>query len=184
MERYDEAIAMLKRAQVLDPLAHRTDAATALLRAGSYDEALQVATQAIELDPNFVRGHATVGWAYVKKGLYEKGIESLETAVALSPGDTMWLAQLGQVYGMAGEVNKARDVLRQLDDLARERYVSPYHMAYVHTGLGEWDRAIDYLENAYETRAGAVYGIKGSFLFTALHSHPRFTALLRRMNLA
>lgn len=108
---------------------------------------------------------------------------ALETAVSLSPGDTLWLAQLGQVYGMAGDVEKARDVLRQLEVLAQMRYVSPYHMAYVYTGLGEWDRAIDWLENAYEHRAGAVYGIKGSFLFTALHQHPRFTALLRKMNL-
>jgi hypothetical protein len=29
-----------------------------------------------------------------------------------------------------------------------------------------------------------VYGIKGSFLFTPLHDHPRFTALLRKIDLA
>jgi hypothetical protein len=57
-------------------------------------------------------------------------------------------------------------------------------MAYVYTGLGEANRAMDFLEQAYEERAGSVYGIKGSFLFTALHSHPRFRALLQRMNLA
>jgi serine/threonine protein kinase/Tfp pilus assembly protein PilF len=184
LERYDEAIAMQKRAQELDPLVHRVDLATALLRAGSYDEALQTAASAIELDPHYARGHATVAWAFVKKGLYDKGLAHLETAVSLSPGDTLWLAQLGQVYGMTGDVPKARDVLRQLEDLSRQRYVSPYHMAYVYTGLGERDHAIDCLERAYEDRAGAVYGIKGSFLFTTLHSHPRFTALLRKMKLA
>jgi serine/threonine-protein kinase len=57
-------------------------------------------------------------------------------------------------------------------------------MAYVHTGLGEYDRAMDWLERAYAERAGAVFGIKGSFLFTQLRSHPRFQALLRKMNLA
>ena len=57
-------------------------------------------------------------------------------------------------------------------------------MAYVYTGLGEADRAIDLLEAAFAKRAGAVYGIKGSFLFTACRSHPRFRALLRKMNLA
>lgn len=43
---------------------------------------------------------------------------------------------------------------------------------------------MDLLERAYRERAGSVYGIKGSYLFTALRSHPRFIALLRRMNLA
>jgi hypothetical protein len=54
----------------------------------------------------------------------------------------------------------------------------------VYTGLGEHDAAIDWLERAYEQRAGAVYGIKGSFLFADLRGHPRFVALLRKMNLA
>ena len=44
--------------------------------------------------------------------------------------------------------------------------------------------AMDWLERAYEDRSGPVYSLKGSFLFTTLHAHPRFTALLRRMNLA
>jgi hypothetical protein len=57
-------------------------------------------------------------------------------------------------------------------------------MAYVYTGLGDQDTAIDLLERAYEERAGSVYGIKGSFLFTTLRSHPRFRALLGKMNLA
>jgi len=43
---------------------------------------------------------------------------------------------------------------------------------------------LDALERAYEQRAGGVYGIKGSFLFVPLRSHPRFTGLLRKMNLA
>ena len=93
------------------------------------------------------------------------------------------MAQLAQAYALVGKVEQARDVLGRLQELSRRRYVSPYHMAYVHTGLGESDRAMDALEQAYEERAGGVYGIKGSFLFTPLRSHPRFTALLRKMNL-
>jgi hypothetical protein len=85
---------------------------------------------------------------------------------------------------MTGDTDEARVVLRRLEELAERRYVSPYHLAYVYTGLGERDRAIDNLERAYVQRTGAVYGIKGSFLFRPLHGHPRFTALLARMNLA
>jgi tetratricopeptide (TPR) repeat protein len=94
------------------------------------------------------------------------------------------LAQLGQAYGEVGKTERARDVLRQLKDLERKRYVSPYHLAYVFTGLREPEKAIDCLERAYQERVGGVYGIKGSFLFTTLRSHPRFRALLKKMNLA
>jgi serine/threonine-protein kinase len=85
---------------------------------------------------------------------------------------------------LAGETARARDILRQLEDLSHERHVSPYHFAYVHTGLGELDRAMDWLERAYVDRGGSIYGVKGSFLFTSLREHPRFVALLMKMNLA
>jgi serine/threonine-protein kinase len=184
LERYDEAIAVLIRAQELDPVAHRVDVATAFLRAGRYDEALRAASAAIELDPQYARGHSTLGWAYLKKGLSAEGLAELKQSVALAPDSTNWLAQLGQAYGLVGEVGEAREVLQQLQELSQQRYVSPYHMAYVYTGLGDQETAIDWLERACLERAGAVYGIKGSFLFTTLRSHPRFTALLKKMNLA
>ena len=183
LERYDEAVDALTRAQQLDPLAHRSDLAATLLRVGRYDEAVRAAALVIDLDPHYSMGHGTLGWAYLKKGMYAKGLAELERAIALAPGNTLFLAQLGQAYALVGQVEQARDVLKQLQGLSQRRYVSPYHMAYVYTGLGEPDRAMDSLERAYEERAGGVYGIKGSFLFTTLRSHPRFAALLRKMNL-
>jgi adenylate cyclase len=185
LERYDEAIAAQRRAKELDPLApfHSSDLASTLLRAGRYDEAMQEAERVIGLEPHYPLGHATLGWAYLKKGMSDEGQAELERAVSLSPGNTILVAQLGQAYAMVGKSGEARGVLGQLEELSRQRYVSPYHMAYVYTGLGEQDEAIDWLERAYEERAGGVYGIKGSFLFTTLRSHPRFTALLRKMNL-
>jgi Tfp pilus assembly protein PilF len=85
---------------------------------------------------------------------------------------------------MAGNTARAREILAELEQHARERFVSPYHFAYVYTGLGEYDRAMELVERAAAEHTGPVYSIKGSFLFTALHSHPRFHALLQRMNLA
>ena len=84
----------------------------------------------------------------------------------------------------AGNTNRALEIFEELEEQSRKGYVSPYHMAYVCTGLGQQDRAMDCLERAFEQRAGAVYGIKGSFLFAPLRGHPRFEALLRRMHLA
>ena len=104
--------------------------------------------------------------------------------MALDPGNTLFLAQLGQAFAEVGREVDARAVLRQLEQMATQRAVSPYHLAYVYVGLGEQEAALDALERAFAEREGAVYGIKSSFLFTPLHAHPRFTALLRKMNLA
>jgi serine/threonine-protein kinase len=183
LERWDEAVVLVTRAQELDPLMHRADVATTLLRAGRYQEALEAALRCVELD-DFARGHSTLGWAYMKSGMPAQGLAELERAAVLAPENVMFRSQLGQAYAMAGRTADAREMLRQLEQLSQERYVSPYHMAYVYTGLGEADRAMDFLERAFEERAGSVYGLKGSFLFTSLHSHPRFQALLKKMNLA
>jgi serine/threonine protein kinase/Tfp pilus assembly protein PilF len=184
LERYDEAIALLKRAQELDPLAHQLDIVTTLLRAGRFEEAAVGAARAVEFDPDSDRAHATLGWAHLKKGMADEGLAELERAVELSPGNTNWLAQLGQAYALLGKPDKAREVLRQLEDWARRTYVSPYHLTFVYTGLGEHERALDLLEQAFDERTGAMYGIKGSFLFAPLRSHPRFRTLLKKMNLA
>ena len=184
LERHTDAVAMEQRAYELDPLYHPTAIATTLLRAGRYDEALQAATRAIELDPLSPRSHFTLGWALFKNAMEAEGLAAMERAVAVSPNDTLWLSQLGQAYALGGKIDAARAVLRELEERSRQTQVLPYHLAYVYTGLGEQDKAMDCLERAFEERGGAMYGIKGSFLFTPLRSHPRFTALLRKLNLA
>jgi serine/threonine protein kinase/Tfp pilus assembly protein PilF len=183
LERYDEAIQMQRRAHELDPLAHRMDIATTFLRAGRYDEGLNAVMRVLETEPHLALAHATLGWGYILTGRIGDGIASLERALSLSPESTLYRGQLGQALAMAGRTEDARAVLRRLEELSGQRYVSPYHFAYVYTGLGEYEQALDWLERAYEERAGAVFGIKGSFLFTSLRGHPRFQGLLRKMNL-
>jgi serine/threonine-protein kinase len=183
-ERFDEALQATTRAHELDPVTHRSDVLTAFIRAGRFDEAIEAGRLAIELRPDDARLTCTIGWAHFLKGDRATGMTFLERAVTLAPGNTIWLAQCCEACGLAGDQSRARAMLAQLHEKARHQYVSPYHFAYAHTGLGEFDEAVSYLEQAYEQRSGAVYGIKGSFLFHALHQHPRFIALLHRMNLA
>ena len=116
-------------------------------------------------------------------GFLREIVAEMERAVDLAPQDTMWLAQLGQAHGLVGETARAREILGRLQARASRAYVSPYHLAYVHTGLGEHEAALDLLERAVAQHASAAYGVKGSFLFAPLKAHPRFQALLESMNL-
>src|SRR5258706_85562 len=126
--RNDEAIALQRRAQELDPNAHRMDMVTALLRAGRYVEAEVEAKDAADLEPGYDRARATLGWAYFLGGKKEEGLAELEEEVAISPGNTMWLGQLGGAYALAGNTTKARGILWKLEERARVRFVSPCHI--------------------------------------------------------
>jgi TolB-like protein/Flp pilus assembly protein TadD len=181
--RFDESLALMRRARELDPLAHRSDVANELMRAGRPQEALADARRAVELDPSFARVHAVYGWACIALGRTNEGLSALERAVDLSTGSTLFLAQLGQACGMTGDTTRARAIFAELSAMAEKHYVAAYHFAHIHAGLGEHEAALDCLERAFEERSGGIYGVKGSYLFAGLREHPRFQALLRRMNL-
>ncbi len=183
LERYDDALREIRRARELDPILIQTDVATALLRAGRIDEAVEESRRSIRSDPAWPRAHSNLGWALIFHGDPAAGIASLEHASALSPESTLFVSQLGQAYAVTGNTERAKQILQQLEERAIHEFVSPYHFAYVYAGLGEADTAIDWLERAFEQRSGAIYGIKGSFLFRNLRSHPRFKSLLQKMNL-
>ena len=181
--RFDESLRSVRRARELDPLAHPTDVATELLRAGRFAEALDEAQHIVEAHPTVPRSHALLGWALIKAGRSAKASRRSSALPRWRRDARSFLGQLGQAYAMTGATEKAREILRQLSARATRERVPPYHFAYIHTGLGEQDAAIEWLERGYEERAGGIYGVKGSFLFTTLHGHPRFKALLRKMNL-
>jgi adenylate cyclase len=179
--RFDEAVELVRRAQQLDPLTHRTDVANMLLRAGRFEEAEQEALRAVAAHPDHDRAHATLGWACIKQNKTQQGLAELERAAALSPDSTQWQAQLAQARAMSGDEAGARAILSELEQRVPLGYVSPYHLAFIYTGLGEADHAIDLLERALEEGSGSVHGIRGSFLFTSLREHPRFKTLVQRI---
>ncbi|HSE27338.1 MAG TPA: protein kinase [Gemmatimonadales bacterium] len=183
LERYPEAERLTRRAQELDPLAYRTDVVSVLMRAGRYEDARREAERVIEFDPGFARGHSVHGWALIRLGEAEAGVAALRKAVALSEGSSLFLGQLGEALAETGQVGEAREILARLEQPGGGRPTSPYHRAYVYTGLGEHERALDLLEQAEREHEGGIYGVAGSFLFRSLRGHPRFTALLRRLNI-
>ena len=78
---------------------------------------------------------------------------------------------------------KAREILAQLQGIAAQRGVAPYHFALVYTGLGEQDEAITWLEKALAERDPRVSWLKVEPSWDALRSDSRFVAILRRVGL-
>ena len=93
------------------------------------------------------------------------------------------MASLGIAYGKAGRIVELKKLLDELRGLAQKTFVSPMCFAYIHFGLGDIDKAFDWLEKAVDEQDGLLYNIPALSSLQPLRSHPRYKALLRKMNL-
>jgi len=180
-----------------------------LLHEGRSEEALQQTERGLENDPFSLILRDNNAWALTQLGRNDEAISRLQKALELDPGSRRLRGQLARLYldlrrhqealaeyekmgsqeGIAlvhaamGQPEELRVVLARLHETAKQRYVSPLEFASIHTALGEKDRAFAYLDEAYRTRAGSITGIKTTPQWAPLRSDPRFTDLLRRLNL-
>jgi serine/threonine-protein kinase len=114
--------------------------------------------------------------------MFQEAIDNMEQALTLSPGNTEFIWMLGHAYAAAGKTAEARKILDELHVLAKKRYVLPYGFALIHTGLGENDKAMEWLEIAYQDRNPWMVYLQVESRLDPLRSDPRFQDLLRRMN--
>ena len=182
--RFDEAFAEQRKAMELDPLSPLwlADFGYLLYYARRFDDAIAQARRALELEPSFVTARHLIGCSLMWQGNTAAAIAEFQMERTL---DTMlWSnAGLGQAYGMSGERTKAEEILRNFDDLAKKRYVSPAAWMYVHLELGEKEKALDLLDRCYEVQE-VPWALKVDRTYDPLRNEPRFQALLKKMGLA
>ncbi|MEP6818672.1 MAG: winged helix-turn-helix domain-containing protein [bacterium] len=190
LERFDEAVAEAKRTSELEPLSFIASSHLGwiLYLSGRNDEAITQCTKILSLDPNSFPAHRYLGLAYEQKRMYPQAIDEFQKGVKLS-GSPLVLALLGHAYAVSGKTKEARQVLSDLHDLSESReaesrrYVSPYTVAAIYTGLGDKDQAFKWLEQAYEERDVWLMNLKVDPVFAKLRSDKRFQDLLTRAGL-
>jgi hypothetical protein len=104
-------------------------------------------------------------------------------ATELPAAGSYTLATLGLVLGRAGKHDAARAVLADLERRAAEDYVSPVAFATIHLGLGEWGRAVPWMERAYDDRRGWMAYLRVNPILDGVQNEPEFQELVRRMRL-
>jgi serine/threonine-protein kinase len=173
--RLEEATTEIERAQELDPLAPWLKANKAMLAyfGGDYGQAIKELNVTLELSPDFAVAIWGLGLAYEQEGKYEEALAALQKTTTLSPS-LNFKASLGHAYGAAGKKREARAVLDALMEQAKQRYVPSYYFALTHAGLGEKDRAFEWLEKACAERSTLLAYLKMDPRLAGLRSDPRF----------
>ena len=183
MGRFDEAITAEKKALELDPLSTflNTDLAFFLNWARRYDDAFTQIRKTLELDSNNGFAHTIFGWCLIWKGNNTAAKAEFQAAVTLD--DLPWYkGSLGYAYAVSGDHAKAEEVLRELVNVAKQRYVSPAIRASVYLGLGQNQKALDWLEKADEDRDPCFWWINGDQLYDSVRNEPRFQALIQKVD--
>jgi len=185
MGRPEEAMVRLKKSHNLDPLSLIINDAIGwhLYFNRRYEEAIEQLRRTVDLDPNYPVTYWILGVLLRTIGQYEMAIGEGEKGVALSGGSPLMRGALAHTLGVAGKTREARQILHDMTELARQKYVSPYFFVGIHVGLGENELAIEYLEKCYQEHSHWLIYIDKDPSLDGLRDNPQFQKLVREIGI-
>src|SRR5262245_38536830 len=184
LRRPGEAMVHIERAIELDPHNSQLQASYCqnLIFIGRYDDAIAQCRKALETAPHSMTAHTGLHGAYHKKGMYPQSFEHWKAKYSILRQREV-VEALDRGYAKGGYARALVFAAEKLAALSRTTYVSPFNIASLYADAGKTDKALDWLEKAYDDRDPSTPAIYVVPTFINLHSEPRFQELLRRMNL-
>lgn len=181
--RFDEAFPEIERARQLDPLSLiiATDNGAILFFAHQYDRAIEQLRAVLEMDPSFPRAHMLIN-VYVQKGLFADALADVE-GWRHGQGTAWGWGALAYIYGRSGQRAKAKFALEQLERVSRSQMVDPLSFSVAYIGIGDKEKAIAWLQKAYQWHSSSLTALKVDPTYDPLRNDPRFQALVRRIGL-
>jgi adenylate cyclase len=151
--RFEEAFSEIKKALELDPLSLiiKLHSGWVYFLANRLDDAMAQVQKMLELEPNFFGAYWQMGAIYWMQGRSEEAIKAYEKSLSLNRNQ-ITLGELGYIYGATGKRDEAQGMLNQLFEMKKRRNVNALNLAKVYSGLGENDKAVEWLERAIEER--------------------------------
>jgi eukaryotic-like serine/threonine-protein kinase len=184
--RLSEALAEIKRAAELDPLSLTWNEQLGGVYAGlrQYDQAIAQWQKTLEIDPKYWVAHRNLGVVYAYQGKHNEAITEFQKAVTDSAGSAYSIGYLGYGYSVAGRRSEAEKKITELRGQSRHKFIPSLSVAVIYTGLGDKDRAFEWLQKAYQEREGwLVWYFILDPEFDSLRSDARYGDLLQRLGL-
>jgi tetratricopeptide (TPR) repeat protein len=185
LRRFDEALACARRAQDALPrwLEPMTVAGNIHLFSGHPELAIAEYQRALAIEPTFGLANHFLGRAYLATGDRARAVEQLRRSDDLIGRVPFTRGDLGYALAISGARDEAERILAELLQARVTRFYPAFPIATIHLGLGRPDAALEWLERAVDERQVGYYIPSVDPIFDSLRTHPRFVALMRRMNL-
>jgi TolB-like protein/tetratricopeptide (TPR) repeat protein len=181
--RSDEAVAVHRHAEFLDPFSVVAiqEVGWALYYGRRFDEAVEQFRKAVELEPAWDQLYFGLGQTLIQQQRHDEAIAALQTAARMGPGNAFTEAALAYALGRAGRHQEARWALDQLS--VKYAYVPHWFHSIVRIGLGDYERALQSLENAFRDHEPCLVSLKVDPVFDPLRGEARFAEMVRRVGL-
>ncbi|HEV8722996.1 MAG TPA: tetratricopeptide repeat protein, partial [Candidatus Binatia bacterium] len=175
---------MIRRAHDADPLSSVINVNISQLYQfqNNPNASIENILKVIELDPNYSDAYSILGLSYLKQGRYPQAIENMEKAVELSNRASFTLVNLGYGYAVTGKRKEAFAIAKELEEKYARKESNGRYIAGVYAGLGEKDKAFEWLDKDFQTKADLTW-ISWEIPYETLRDDPRFKELLKRLNL-
>ena len=184
--KFEEALSEIKRAQELDPLSLviNVNVAEVLYNMKRYGLAIDQLNRTLDLDPNFSVARLTLGQVYARQGKFEEALSEVQKGRQMfGTSNPYGIGTLGIIYAKAGMRDEALKTLDQLLGLSRQGYALSVDIAGVYAGLGDKDKAFEWLEKGYDEQESNLGYLKIELGWDNLRSDPRYTAMLKKIGL-
>ena len=179
----DEALKSVQRAREEDPLSLPINISLAEVYyfARQFDKAVDQATRAIELDNNSALAHYNRGRALEQQQKFADALANFQQAKIDSPVNAAPLVPLAHLAAIQGDARTARATLQELRQLNGPQYIPGIYMAVIYLGLGDKDKAFDWLNRADNERCDYLVFLERDPMADPLRSDPRFDRLVKRI---
>ena len=182
--RFEDALIEAHTAQENDPasVSVRRSLGYCYLYARKYDQARYHLDRAIAMNPTQEESYRIAGLILTLQQDYPAAERLLREGLALAAeGATTTKATLAYSLGMAGDKSFTQRTADELLQKLKTDYVSPVDMVLVNLGLGDYDKALDWVDRAIDERRGWAAYLRVHPLVDPLRANPRFDELVKKM---
>jgi serine/threonine-protein kinase len=183
--RFDEALAEANRTIELDPLSPnaRQNRLFILYLARRYEQGIAELAETLEIDPAYTGLYYYLGLLYERQGAYTQALDAFQKVSPTSHnrGATV-LSATGYTHARAGNRDAAIGVLTQLKERSAREYVSPYDVALIHLALGDRERSLVFLRQAYDAYSSFLPFANVDARLDDIRADSRFQALVAQLN--
>jgi len=179
-------LSLVDRAIATDPLniGILMNAGDLLILQRRYGEAINCLSQSLELQGGFRPALLRLALAQALHGQHGSASESLQKVKEIGGEDSAYWEYRALIAGQASEYEKSLEAAEKLQVLFdSDNSVLPWSLARAWATAGEVEKAVKYLQKAFESRSSSMPFLGQTPVFESIRTHPEVQRMMKDVGL-